>query len=139
MKNKIELELEKIGKWYCSKDSKGKPRSKLHQVGWEKFLVQVLDERAVSSIEFGSAAFYLGKYYRKKHIPLFQAALKRAADKAVKNACENSAENAYQLLIALENAGEDPFGPAGVGSLGILDHELNVMVALDYLARDKKK
>lgn len=99
-----QARLDKINEHYCSADKTGNPIWKLASKRDEKFLLKSLKESKPGERVFSESAFFLGKFYNKKHKKVLQDALARAVQFKVFSAV-------YVVLISLDNIGESVFSP----------------------------
>ena len=90
----------------------------------ETLLVNSIDS---TELEYrGKAYWVLGKRFNTKLIPKFNEWLE-------KEFMSQNSDQAYQILIALDNLGLPAFGEDRDGSYSILDKELNLRDAKFYL------
>ncbi len=88
---------------------------------------ELLTSGGLTPEERSTACFALGKTSDVSLMPFFQQQLKREL--------EANSPAVYQLLICLDNLGEEVFGKDREGSYGATDDELNFRDARTYLGQ----
>lgn len=127
---RIQEKLNGINMRYCANDS-GPLAYRLSGKKQAEFLIKLMKDYKPDSPFFNDACFYLGKYFKKKYIPIFRDALRRAVDAKEWDVC-------YQVMVGLDNVGENPFESErekGVHSFGIQEDEKNSRMAKAYLKK----